>query len=333
MRPALRNQGNRRPSRGRHPQSSAFTLVELLVVVSIIGLLIMLLMPAIQSAREAARRGSCANNQKQVGVAIANYEGAFHKFPKGRLGCDDKGYYWDAAVCSPDLTAEEKTGASGFVDLLPQLEQQAVYDMLDVAHGGLWNRNIADVGWYSNPQKSWGVMKRLQVFVCPSDDSEPISRVYYPPILAATGSYAFCNGSLGPQDPAGAVKYGNDGLFLYVIQRKAKQVEDGLSNTLMLGEVKLADTQESSNTWTYTLANADCLRSTANPLNTQPGAGHVDLGRRNGAFGSQHPAGAVFAFADGHVDFLADDIEFRLYQDLSTIAVGSADAEYETHSY
>jgi prepilin-type N-terminal cleavage/methylation domain-containing protein/prepilin-type processing-associated H-X9-DG protein len=334
MRPAAKRPADKlhRPKRRRSQRSlDGFTLVELLVVVSIIGVLIALLLPAVQAAREAARRGACANNQKQIGLAITNYEGAYNKFPPGRVGCDNTGDYTSVSVCPPGLTPEQKTAASGFVEILPQLELQALYDMLAIRHGGLWNKNIADLGWYSDDNKSWGIKKRPQVYICPSDTSNSISDVYVG-VLAATGSYAFVNGTLGPEDPAKAVKFENNGLFLYVHKRKAKEVEDGLSNTMMLGEVALADTYESSNVWTYALANADCLRSTANPLNTIPGAGQVK-DRQNGAFGSQHPSGAIFCFGDGHVEFLADNVSFPLYQEMSTISPGTAFGEDDHSEY
>ena len=314
--------------------TGAFTLVELLVVISIIGVLIAVLLPAVQAAREAARRGACYNNQKQIGVAIANYEGLCGKFPSGRVGCDNTGDYYTISVCPPGLTAEQKTAASGFIEILPQLEQQALYDLLAIHKGGLWNKNVSDLGWYKNDNKSWGIKKRPRVYICPSDASNSISDIY-PPVLAATGSYAFVNGVLGPEDPVNLVKFENNGLFLYVIKRKAKQVEDGLSNTMMLGEVVLADTFESSNVWTYALANADCLRSTSNPLNTRPGADKDGKSQKqNGAFGSEHPGGGVFCFADGHAKFISDDVDFPLYQEMSTIAPGEIKGEEEhTSSY
>ena len=320
----------KRPGR-RSPK--AFTLVELLVVITIIGVLVSLLLPAVQAARESARRGVCTNHQKQIGVAIANFEGALSKFPSGRVGCDDTGDYASISVCPPGLTPEEKMGASGFVEILPQLEQQALYDQLAIRNGGLWNRNVDDLRWYDNLDKRRAIQERLSIYVCPSDMSEPISDVYGDAIVvhAATSSYSLVNGSLGPDDPSKLVKYENNGLFLYVIQRKAKQVVDGLSNTLLLGEVLLSDTWESSNTWTYALAHADSLRTTANPLNTQPGAGMVKE-LRNGAFGSQHPGGAVFCFADGHAEFIVNEVDFPLYQEMSTIEPGEIKGEQE-HSY
>jgi prepilin-type processing-associated H-X9-DG protein len=217
------------------------------------------------------------------------------------------------------LPPEKKSAASGFVAILPQLEQQSLYDQLGVERGGLWNRNVDSLAtWLSDPQKAAGILQRLPIFVCPSDDSEAISEVYAP-ALAATGSYAYVQGSLGPRSPRPLAKYENDGLFLYVVRRAAREVTDGLSNTFMLGEVIMADVWESSNTWTYARLNADSLRSTDYPLNQTPGSGS-GYERQDGAFGSEHPGGAVFAFADGHVAFIDDAVQPDLYRALSTIA-------------
>jgi prepilin-type N-terminal cleavage/methylation domain-containing protein/prepilin-type processing-associated H-X9-DG protein len=296
---------------------SAFTLVELLVVIAIVGVLVALLVPAVQSARESARRATCANYQKQIALALLEYETAFRRFPAGRLGCDDTGDTLSIPQCPAGLTSEQKTAASGLVLVLPQLEQQALYDQLAVYQGGLWNRNVDDLSWYYKPGKYKAIKQSLEVLRCPSDRSELKSHVYEP-VVAATASYALVQGSLGPGDPSHLVKFDNNGLFLYVTQRVVRQITDGLSGTFLLGEVALADTWESSNTWSYAIVHADSLRTTANPLNTPPGAGRT-VDRQNGAFGSEHPGGAQFAFADGHVDFLSDDVEPATYRALSTI--------------
>lgn len=298
-------------------RSNAFTLVELLVAITVIGVLTAILLPAVNAAREAARRISCTNKQRQVGVAITNYETSFRKFPAGRIGCDDTGDLMTHRICPPGLSPEQKTGASGFVVILPQLEENGLYDQVDVYHGGLWNRNVDDLYWYANKQKCRAIKQRIDILVCASDPSDPISNVYAP-VTAATSSYAFVNGSLGPDAPVQQTKFENNGMFLYVTSRRFKQIRDGLSRTMMLGEVVMSDTWESSNTWSYTLVNADCLRSTRNPLNTRPGAG-ITLERQNGAFGSFHAGGANFCFGDGHVQFITEDIELELYQALSTI--------------
>lgn len=302
--------------------TAAFSLVELLVVITILGVLMALLLPAIQAAREAARRTTCSSRQREVGAAILNYEAAHRTFPAGRIGCDDTGDKMSISVCPPGLPAEEKTGASGFVLILPQLEQQALYDRIAVHQGGLWNRNVNDLGWYGDAGKQEGIQERLEIMLCPSDTSSPVSDVYAP-VEAATSNYAFVQGSRGPNFPREITKFENNGLFQYVSRVRTKQVTDGLSNTAMLGEVVLSDTYESSNTWSYALANADSLRNTANTLNTRPGDGEATYSGRNGAFASQHPGGAIFCFADGHVSFLNEDMETDIYQALSTIAGGA----------
>lgn len=307
-----------RPRPPAHRVAAGFTLIELLVVIAVIGVLIALVLPAVQAAREAARRASCINRQKQTALAILEYESTRGVFPPGRVGCDDTGDALEISVCPPGLTPEEKTAASGFIEILPQLEQQALYEQLDVDDSGLWNRNVDDLGWYEDDDKRRGIEQRLEVFICPSDDSAAISEVYSP-VTAATASYALVQGSLGPDSPLPEAKFDNNGMFLYVTQRKSSQVIDGLSNTLMLGEVVLSDTWESSNTWSYALVHADSLRTTRNPLNTLPGDG-VAVDRQNGALGSYHPSGAVVAFADAHVEFLTDAVDSPLYRAMSTIA-------------
>ncbi len=98
---------------------NAFTLVELLVVIAIIGILIALLLPAIQAAREAARRNSCQSGVRQIALGLANYEDSFKEFPPGRSGCD--GMNTDS--CKGVTAARDQHGASGFVFILPFVEE------------------------------------------------------------------------------------------------------------------------------------------------------------------------------------------------------------------
>ncbi len=301
---------------GRRRLRRGFTLVELLVVVSILSVLVALLLPAVQAAREAARRQVCITNLKQAAAALGNFESAHRHFPAGRLGCDDT---TGIAVCPPGLPVEKKNAASAFVAILPYMEQQPLFEQLSVDRGGLWNRNVDDLGWwYESPAKAQGVAQPLDVLRCPTDPSDLISRVYEP-VLAATGSYAFVQGSKGPYSPRAEAKYANNGMFLYVTPRRAAEITDGLSHTVTVGEVVMADTWESSNTWTYARLNSDSLRTTEYALNTWPGAGEL-YESQNGAFASWHTEGALFAYADGHINFVRDDIELDAYRALSTIA-------------
>jgi len=113
----------------------------------------------------------------------------------------------------------------------------------------------------------------------------------------------------------------NDGAFVYKNTRELSDIRDGTSNTYAVGEVVRPDVCESSNIWSYALANADSLRTTESPLNTPPGEGDV-VGLRNGAFASNHPQIGLFVHLDGHVIAVDDGIEMQVYRDASTIAGG-----------
>ena len=298
-----------------------FTLVELLVTIAIIGVLIGMLLPAVQMVREAARRTRCQNNLRQIGLAIASYESSHQKLPPGRIGCDDTGDQMSISDCPEGLESVAKNGASGFVSLLPHLELGNLFDQLDVADGGLWNRDVDDLGWYwTSSGKYMGVKVQIDTYWCPSENGERSSFVYAP-VRAATASYAFSSGTIGPSSADYLVKYFNDGAFLYRTTKKLKDVHDGLSNTYAVGEVIRPDIWESSNIWNYAIANADCLRTTENPLNTEPGTGIVNM-LRNGAFASNHPQSAGFLFLDGHVCNVNDQINIGTYRNMSTIALG-----------
>jgi prepilin-type N-terminal cleavage/methylation domain-containing protein/prepilin-type processing-associated H-X9-DG protein len=324
-----------RPARGRNAPR-AFTLVELLVVIAIIGVLVALLLPAVQAAREAARRTQCTNNLKQHGLALNNFESVKKLYPRGREVCDGA-YNNGCGPCFNMTRTLRFRGASSFVMLLPYLEEDNLYMLASIDQPtdyGIWwfnGDNGAAYDWEDQGRLKV-VSSRPSVMVCPSDISAPgIDAGLKNNTRAATGSYAGCHGTYGviSKSPWGAgnstiMKCGNTGMFNYVVHRKRRQITDGLSKTFAFGEVQAADTTEGSNIWTTAGRLCDTLRTTTNAINTPPGTGlrfqEVSGEYRNAAFGSYHSGGALFVFVDGHVEFVDEFIDSRIYNARATVA-------------
>jgi prepilin-type N-terminal cleavage/methylation domain-containing protein len=208
--------------KGRH----AFTLVELLVVIAIIGILIALLLPAVQAAREAARRSQCTNNLKQIGLSLHNYESAYLSFPF-RMGGTDGG---------------NGGRVSGWVPLLPFGEQAPLYDAIksggtaqsvggSTAHPA-WGP-VPDGGTTSNDFKPW--MAQVPGLVCPSDP-----RSSKDGNIPGKSNYAF---SMGDSITAGDSTNGNGtstnrhrGIFWRRSGTRIRDITDGTSNTLAASE-------------------------------------------------------------------------------------------------
>ena len=313
-----------------------FTLVELLVVIAIIGILVALLLPAVQAAREAARRAQCVNQQKQLALAILNYEQTRSELPPGRLECDSAN---QTKYCDGDSA---QSSASAFAMILPFLEQESLYDAMDVHGTGIWIHDNTAGDWTSdwftsNPAAKSAVETALPVFRCPSDVSpEKLPAIFKrPEVDPAVSSYALVQGTIGDYSHTGFdAKFYNDGLFMYARTFKLRQVTDGLSHTMFVGEAvggHLFQEQyrDYLNIWSKAARNQTSLRSTSMNLNNLLFVTEGELPPATsitrlavGGFGSYHPGGGHFAFGDGHVEFLVDSIDKTTYQAYSTRAGG-----------
>jgi prepilin-type processing-associated H-X9-DG protein len=184
-------------------------LVELLVVIAIIGVLIALLLPAIQAAREAARRSQCANNLRQLGLALQNYESALKVFPPS-LAIDLNGGEW--GEWGPQAR------------LLPYLEQNSLVDLIDFSQP------------YSTPKNVSAIAFRVPIYVCPCEERDEPSFPHGPNEPQYPINYAANMGTWLVYDPV--AQAGGDGMFFPNAKLSMKQVTDGSTNTIAFSEVK-----------------------------------------------------------------------------------------------
>lgn len=294
-------------------QRRGFTLIELLVVIAIIGILVALLLPAIQMARESARRIKCANNLKQMGLAAHEYEGCFRTLPPGQLY--PQGILWSA-------------------HLLPFLEQQSAYDRLDL-------ENPFDL---ASPNNKLMAAERFTVFQCPtqgfsnaiSDSPTFAKREPCNYLGCASGLLVFESGNHAyPGDPSQT-----DGLFGTNLRFRMGDITDGSSQTLMFGE-SIVDTNltgpdqvgqmEIIDHWyivspemepvPHDLSGdvSEAFGTTAVGINlfkrTAAEFDHVEL-----SFSSHHPQGTQVVYADGHVMFIDQGIDPATWSAMGTRA-------------
>lgn len=303
---------------------SGFTLVELLVVIAIIAMLVTLLLPAVQAAREAARRSSCLNNLRQVGLGLINYESAHGHLPFGS-----------------DYPKSTTTWAAS---ILPFVEAQAHYDLFD------FDKPMRD---RANQQ---GRMTPVSMYMCVSDPSSANKPILdqrgdspgHNPSESAMLSYP---GSMGPTHPDNCpfcpdnkpsadnwccqgCNFGtfgggcqmDDGSFVGMFGRyektiALKRVTDGMSKTILAGE-----TIPSHYVWNGAFVPNFPVSSMSIPINTMErddnkhGGHSLILWAITSGFKSYHPGGANFAIGDGSARFISDSIDHQLYAALGTRA-------------
>lgn len=317
----VRSDGDRR---------DAFTLVELLVVIAIIGILIALLLPAVQAAREAARRTQCANNLKQLGIALHNYHDTYKQFPIGTRNNDPAhprpNYIW---------TPGDHRKGSFLVKLLPYFEQTAMYEQIDFKYDVNVQIRRMGFGWGSGT-------KQLDTLRCPSDDWNPTNRSLsnYAKSLGFQRMPDWQGGCPAYEPPnivlfhSGLTGHGstNDGRRIsgvfsrYAWAARFADIMDGTSNVIAIGEIRPWCGDHHRGGW----FNPNALwTATTGPINfpTCPDEGpghssgpsdcnHFRVWTTSQGFKSRHPGGAQFLFCDASVHFLSETIDYYTYQRL-----------------
>ncbi|GIW82425.1 MAG: prepilin-type N-terminal cleavage/methylation domain-containing protein [Gemmatales bacterium] len=293
-------------------RTAGFTLIELLVVIAIIGVLVGLLLPAVQKVREAANRLRCVNNLKQLGVAVHAYHDASNFLPISYNP-------WHG-----------KSGAGWILHSLPFLEQQNLYRQFEVGFNGAF----FSYAGINHPSCRAAAKTQLPILQCPSDESVrqlstqqfqwsgiPVALTSYKGVIGDTrmgGSRSIHPGT----EPDRHWTTGNNGLFYrstYLEPIRLDDIIDGTSNTFMIGE----DIPEHNYHSMAYYANGDYASCHA-PLNYMPDPPTPTQWWNVMSFRSRHPGGANFCLADGSVRYISQTINYSTYRALSTKAGGES---------
>ncbi len=275
-----------------------FTLIELLVVIAIIAILIALLLPAVQQAREAARRTTCKNNLAQIGLAMLNYYYSYETLPPGTVNPEGP-VRWD----------EQGYDFSWTVALLPFVDQNPLFEHYDLKKG-VYAAENADV------RKA-----RIAVYQCPSS---PYTQAETPAGLQVSqSSYVGCY-----NDTEAPIDVDQNGVLFLNSSVRFEQIRDGSSNTIFVGEkidrkVSLgwvSGTRE-------TLRNTGSFEKPADRWENQQNE-NAPPPNAVGGFGSYHTGGAQFALGDGSVRFLSQNINPEVFKHLGNRADGAIVDEF-----
>jgi prepilin-type N-terminal cleavage/methylation domain-containing protein len=291
-----------------------FTLVELLVVIAIIGILVALLLPAVQAAREAARRTQCTNNLKQFGTALHGHHAAKKVFPPGseRDIAAGTGNFRDPRV-------------SIHVRLLPYMEGQALYDLVD------W-----DYSWEADVHTPLR-QNNVPGFACPSKEDN-VATYYYQRNQWIVGPGEYATHYMGVMGAKGLIPDGSrdnydvetgahggfatNGIMIRDRSISASQVTDGLSQTLLMGEVAwdIGEYEAWNGGLSPGWANALTTKNVAHPLNSYKFDRSLNqLAINDTSFGSEHAGrGAHFLTGDGSVHFVSEDIALNTLKALAS---------------
>jgi prepilin-type N-terminal cleavage/methylation domain-containing protein/prepilin-type processing-associated H-X9-DG protein len=324
----------------------AFTLVELLVVIAIIGILVSLLLPAVQGAREAARRTQCTNNMKQIGIALHNYETAHGGLPPAKI------YASSCAFLNPGGGLILNT--TGFTMILAQLDQTVLYNSYNFSQTSANSIKVFDNGGVNarlmgDSEVNTTVTSTLvSTFACPSDESPEVHddpdlpdccRRTYSRQGARKSNYLLCSAYYTDFDCLGEAKVMPDrylrGMFFNDISTAFKDIRDGMSVTCMVGESPQVHIDPrmgpywGSGTHTSTHGRAlppirpDYIYYLPNAAYSTPGT-NDNPNNLPYAYdmGSLHPGGLNMLFADGSVHFLKSTINPTTWWGLQTIRGG-----------